>query len=163
MNDKAKTKMGHNSKDHADYESLNPINPNIRKALTRIFDEIKEPSKRAMDMLLNLMSKFTEYGSGLKALTDKEADWNTRAAYHNRQMMEQDPNPDRNKKFLRKLYSQKKLTAEDKYDLRKQIDEELWEIYELVSDADCAARVFEDKDDFAEFVEAEEDRNDKKN
>jgi len=155
MNANAKNKIGHNSKNHENYDSLNPLNPNVGKALTKIFNETKEPLKRSMDMLFELMSKFTEYGSGFKRLSDQESDWNFRAENYNKQIMKTDLNPDTNKKYLRKLYKQRKLTAEDKYELRKQIDKDLWEIYELVSDAECTARVYEDKSNFADWVEAE--------
>lgn len=153
---KNKNGLGHNSIFVGD--------ATVHKALTKIFNETKQPLVKAMDILRDLMNKtFKEYSSGFKCLTEEEEKWNNNAEHHNKWVISNDPDPTNHKKLLLKTYKQKKLSAEDKYELKNKIANKLWSIFELVSDAEATARVYEEEDNFSDWVDSERHKDDKKN
>lgn len=147
MENKNKNGIGHNSNIVED--------ASVHGALTTIFDDTKLSLRKAEKITLRILDMFKEYASGLKDLTPRQRDYNRNVELQNRSR----PLSQKQLKPIKK----EKLSAEEKYELRKEIDQELHNVWELIQDADATSRVYEDADNFNEWIDSERGKNDKNN
>ena len=88
--EKKKSDIGHNS------------NLLLEDAFKETLKDVFKASKDADAFCLKLWRKFNQFVSGEAELTPEQESWNFTADRHNDIMMQKDPNPATNKKWLRK-------------------------------------------------------------
>ena len=121
--EKKKSDIGHNS------------NLLIEDAFKETIKDAYKSSRKASDLALNMWLKLSCLFHRTAALTREQENWNFGADKHNRIMLQKNPNPATNKKWLRQKYKPRKLTSEEAYDLYKEMDRDFNKLFELSGDA----------------------------
>ena len=141
-----------------------PINQYEYRAINSMFKDIKEFAKNAEDYYFQISAKLKQVVTGLAPLTKKQENWNYNVDTYNDWIMETQPNPAQNKKYLRKKYKQRKLAKHEIDELKSEIQKDLDNQWEDISNVTATVNTYEDKEgSFKSWVDAEKEKSNDSN